>query len=57
MKAEYRDVLMKLREEGHAVIVWTPDELGSASAKRVEERSVELGFEVIEQLDEVGHHE
>jgi hypothetical protein len=44
--------IMRLRNQGYAVIVWTPEELGNAEARRVEDRSIELGWEVIECLDD-----
>ena len=42
--------LRGLTDQGYAVIVWTPEELGNASTKDVENRSIELGFEIIETL-------
>jgi len=45
-----REVVEQLRSEGYAVIIWTPDELGNASAKDVQDRSIEHGHEVIESL-------
>jgi hypothetical protein len=45
-KAE-ADIIAKLRRKGYAVIVWTPDELGSADPERVEDRSIELGWDII----------
>jgi hypothetical protein len=39
-----------LRAKGYAVIVWTPEELAGASRNRVEDRLVELGWEVIADL-------
>lgn len=50
MKPEYLEVLRNLRHEGHAVIIWTPEELGDASPRRVEDRLIELGHEVIDCL-------
>lgn len=44
------DQVMALRAEGFAVIIWTPEELKAANPRRVEDRSVELGWEVIEDL-------
>lgn len=51
MTNEQTRVLSELRRGGHAVIVWTPDELGTADPRRVEDRSIELGYDVIEVLD------
>ena len=42
----------ELRAEGYAVIVWTPEELDGASPRRVEDRSIELGWDVIDVLKE-----
>jgi hypothetical protein len=52
MKPEFMNAIAQLRQEGYAVIVWTPDELGTASARRVEDRSVELGWDVIDALQD-----
>ncbi len=38
-----------LREKGYAVVVWTPKELAEASPRRVEDRLIELGWDMIEQ--------
>lgn len=50
MTAAQRSVISALREEGYAIAIWTPAELGSADAGSVESRVVELGNEVIEDL-------
>ena len=39
-----------LRKAGYAVVIFSPDELGTASSKSVEDRLVELGNEVIADL-------
>lgn len=49
-KLVHEQTVRELRESGHAVIVWTPEELGEASRNRVEDRSIELGWDVIECL-------
>jgi hypothetical protein len=54
MTPEERVVIADLRSRGFAVIVWTPEELAGASRKLVEDRSVELGWQVIEDLKEIG---
>lgn len=46
--------IQKLREQGYAVIVWTPEELGGAPPRKVEDRSIELGWDVIDALKEGG---
>jgi hypothetical protein len=50
MNKEQREIIEQLRHEGYAVIVWSPEELEGASRRHVEDRSVELGWEVIEAL-------
>lgn len=39
-----------LKQRGFAVIVWTPSELRDACPVRVEERSIELGWDIIDIL-------
>ena len=50
MTEEQRKVIEELRHEGYAVIVWTPEELGTASVNRVQVRSIEIGWEIISDL-------
>ena len=52
MTREQIIVIQELRDEGHAVIIWTPEELGTASANRVQDRSIQLGQEVIDDLQD-----
>lgn len=52
LNQEERDVINALRNKGYAIIVWTPEELGSANPRRVEDRSIELGHGVIDDLQE-----
>ena len=40
----------ELRDEGYAVIIWTPEELGDCPVDEIEDISIERGWEVI------GHH-
>jgi hypothetical protein len=54
MTPEERVVIAELRSRGFAVIIWTPEELAGASRKHVEDRSVELGWQVIEDLKDMG---
>lgn len=42
--------LRSLRDRGFAVVVWNPEELKGAPPTKVEDRSIELGWEVIEAL-------
>jgi hypothetical protein len=39
-----------LRTYGYAVILWTPEELKDADPRRLEDRSIELGQDIIEDL-------
>lgn len=50
MTPEEAAVIDGLKARGFAVIVWTPDELKSANPRRVEDRSIELGWDLIEAL-------
>ena len=50
MNEEQRRIVEQLRSNGFAVIVWTPDELKNASPTRVEDRSIEIGWGIIEDL-------
>lgn len=50
MTKQELDTLRSLRNRGYAVIVWTPDELQEADAQRVEDRSIELGWDIIATL-------
>jgi len=43
-------VIKGLRARGFAVVIWAPEELGEADARRVQDRLVELGHSVIEDL-------
>ena len=52
MTEQQQKAVSDLRSEGHAVIVWTPAELQGADPGRIEDRSVELGWDVIAQLRE-----
>jgi hypothetical protein len=54
MTPEEREVIAELRSRGFAVIIWAPEELAGASQKHVEERSIELGWQVIEDLKDMG---
>ena len=50
MTPEQLQTLRDLCHEGYAIIVWTPEELGNANPRRVEDRLIELGHEVIGDL-------
>ena len=42
----------RLRSRGFALVIFTPEELQGASLTHVEDRLVELGWEVIDSLKE-----
>ena len=50
MTKEQMKVIEELRHEGYAVICWTPQELDGASPSRVQDRSIELGWDIIVDL-------
>lgn len=54
MTPEERAFMAELQSRGFAVIIWTPEELAGASRKHVENRSIELGWQVIEDLKDIG---
>jgi hypothetical protein len=39
------------RDEGYAIVVITPDELGNAGPRKVEERLVGLSWSIVSDLD------
>lgn len=47
-----RQFISEMRSEGYAVVIFSPDELGSATPKSLENRLVELGNEAISDLQE-----
>lgn len=51
-KAEI-EVIRAIRNRGFAVILWNPDELKEADSDRVEERSIEFGWDLIETLNDI----
>lgn len=50
--SEMLDAIQLLRDAGCAVIAFDPDELAGVEAGDVEDRLVELGWDVIETLKE-----
>jgi|DEB3_MinimDraft_2_1074329.scaffolds.fasta_scaffold39906_2 hypothetical protein len=50
MTKEQIETIAQLRHDGYAVIIWTPEELDSAPPHKVEDRSIELGWDIIECL-------
>lgn len=52
MKESIRKALELLRDEGYAVVAVTPEELKKAPAGRVEDRLVELSWDIIDLTQE-----
>jgi hypothetical protein len=50
MTNEQLNVIRELTNQGYAVIIWTPEELGNASVKDIQDRSIELGHDIINSL-------
>ena len=50
MTNEQLNVIRELTDQGYAVIIWTPEELGNASVKDIQDRSIELGHDIIHSL-------
>ena len=47
MKPEQMRAIQDLQDQGYAVIVWTPEELGEADPIWVEEMSISYGSEYL----------
>ena len=47
---EEQRALNALSSRGYAVIIWSPDELAGVNPHKVEDRSIELGWGIIEAL-------
>lgn len=45
------EALKSLHNRGYAVVVFTPEELNGVESKRVEERMIETGWDVISWLE------
>jgi hypothetical protein len=52
LSKEEHEVVQAIRHRGFAVIIWTPKELKNARPRYVEDRSIELGWEIIETLND-----
>lgn len=50
MTDEQTQAIAELRDAGYAVAVFKPEELGSADSSKVEDRMVEVGWDVIASL-------
>jgi len=44
------ETVTSLRDQGYCVVVFTPEEIRNANPSKVEDRLVELGWEVIDDL-------
>lgn len=47
MKPEWAKALNEMRNDGYAVIVWTPEELGDADPRKVEDFSISYGWDYL----------
>ena len=52
MKEEWKKVLREMRNEGYAVIVWTPEELGTTDPEWVEDCSISYGNEYLIEYED-----
>ena len=50
MNQSERETIASLRHQGYAVIIWTPEELDGVDPGHVEDRAIEVGWEVIDDL-------
>ena len=50
LKDEWIKIVREMRSEGFAVVIFTPEELREAYQEDVEDRLVELGWDVIDSL-------
>jgi hypothetical protein len=54
---EIDNALRELKNQGYAIVLFTPEELEGAEADRVEDRLIELGWEVIFDLKPLDNEE
>lgn len=47
MKEEWKKAIKEMRDEGYAVIVWTPEELGDTDPDWVMDASISYGNEYL----------
>ena len=47
MKDEWKKAVKEMRDEGYAVIVWTPEELGDVDPDWVMDASISYGSELM----------
>lgn len=51
MEGRRQRVIDEMRAEGYALVIITPEELKDASADKVEDRLIELSWDIIEGLN------
>ena len=44
------DSVTELRDSGYAVVIFSPDELRGAAPDQVEDRMIEVGWDIIDSL-------
>lgn len=57
MKEEWKKVLREMRDAGHAVIIWTPEELGDVDPEWVEDCSISYGNEYLIEYEDAPKRE
>ena len=57
MNQDELDVIVNLKNKGYAVVLFEPEELEGASPDRVEDRLIELGWDIISDLKNVNEEE
>ena len=50
LKDEWIKMFREVRSEGFAVVIFNPEELRGANQNQVEDRLIELGWDVIDSL-------
>jgi hypothetical protein len=50
LSQEEFDLIVKMRNNGFCIVIFTPEELCGASSDEIEERLIELGWDVIDSL-------
>ena len=50
LSQEEFDLIVKMRDNGFAIVIFTPEELCGAESDYVEERLIELGWDVIDSV-------
>lgn len=50
LSQEEFDLIVKMRDNGFAIVIFTPEELCGAEPDFIEERLIELGWDVIDSV-------